>query len=65
VLFVIEIGTRDVPVRGVTAYPHGPWTVQQAPNLLRDPGERAGRFRFLVFRDVSRERGEAGWRHRG
>lgn len=44
VFFVIELGTRHVHVLGVTMYPDGAWTVQQARNLLMDLGERAARF---------------------
>jgi transposase InsO family protein len=48
VFFVLEVSSRHVHVLGVTAHPDGARAVQQARNLLMDPGERAAEFRFLV-----------------
>ncbi|HVE29936.1 MAG TPA: integrase core domain-containing protein, partial [Mycobacteriales bacterium] len=46
--FVVEVDSRYVHILGVSANPDGPWTVQQARNLLLDLGERAAVFQCLV-----------------
>jgi transposase InsO family protein len=48
VLFALEVGNRSLHVLGVIAHPDGPWTTQQARNLIMNLGDHAGRFRFLV-----------------
>src|SRR5689334_937990 len=52
VLFVLEVGDRYLHVLGVTVHSDGPWTTQQARNLLMDLGEHVVRFRFLDRKSV-------------
>jgi putative transposase len=47
-LAVIEHASRRIRILGVTLYPTGEWTTQQARNLLMDLGEQAHRAKFMI-----------------
>jgi putative transposase len=48
VLAVIEHATRRIRIPGVTPYPAGERTTEQARNLLMDLGEQADRVKFMI-----------------
>jgi hypothetical protein len=51
-LIIIEHGTRQVHLAGITAHPDGAWTTQAARNVLMDLGQRmaSGRRRLTTPR---------------
>jgi hypothetical protein len=44
----LEVGDRFLHVLGVTTHPDGPWTTQQARDLIIDLGDNVARSWFLV-----------------
>jgi transposase len=48
VLAVIEHAARRIRILGITLYPTGEWTTQQARNLLMDLGGQADRMKFMI-----------------
>src|SRR4249919_3447158 len=48
VLTMIGHAARRIRILGVTLYPTGEWTTQQARNLIMDLGEQAERMKFMI-----------------
>jgi hypothetical protein len=59
-LFVMEVSSRYVHNRGVTAHSDGRWATQQIRNLLMDLGDRSADFRFLVRDRAGQFTGSSG-----
>jgi transposase InsO family protein len=47
-LTVTGHATRRIRIPGVTLYPTGEWTAQQARNLITDLGEQAHQIKFMI-----------------
>ena len=47
-LIVIEHGTRQTHLAGITANPDGAWTTQAARNFLMDLSQRTAPVKFLI-----------------
>ena len=45
---MIEHAARRIRILGITLYPTGEWTTQQARNLLMDLGGQADRMKFMI-----------------